>query len=86
MREPLNSMFCPGRPPNTAMVVLWRSFIRVVNCAQVEAQFPLLTSHAISRTIESTILWIRLTDRYVPVIDTLIEHSRTKDQRHIILT
>lgn len=36
-------MFSPGFPPKTAMVVLCLSFMSVLNMAQVEAQFPLLT-------------------------------------------
>ena len=36
-------MFCPGRPPNTAIVVLWHSLMSVINRAQVDAQFPFVT-------------------------------------------
>jgi hypothetical protein len=36
-------MLCPGRPPNTAIVVLCRSFMSVLNKAHVDAQFPLVT-------------------------------------------
>ena len=35
---PLNCMGRPGLPPKMAMVVLWRSFMSVLNMAQVDAQ------------------------------------------------
>jgi hypothetical protein len=45
---PLNSMPSPCLPPKTAILVLCCSFIKVLNIAQVEAQFPLLTVAKIS--------------------------------------
>lgn len=40
---PLNSMLCPGRPPNTAILVFSRCTMIVLNKAHVDAQFPLVT-------------------------------------------
>ena len=40
---PLNCVGNPGLPPKTAILVLWRSFMSVLNMAQVEAQLPLPT-------------------------------------------
>lgn len=41
-------MLCPGLPPNTAIVVLWRSHMRVLNRAQVDAQFPFVTKENVN--------------------------------------
>ena len=40
---PLNCICIPGAPPKMAMEVLWRSFMSVLNMAQVDAQFALPT-------------------------------------------
>ena len=40
---PLNCISRPGLPPKMAIVVLWRSFMSVLNMAHVDAQFAFPT-------------------------------------------
>jgi hypothetical protein len=50
---PLNSMLCPGRPPNTTIVVLWRSIMSVLNKAHVDPQFPFVTVASSQRSVRT---------------------------------
>ena len=59
---PLNSNWAPGRPPKSAVEVLWRSFMRVLNIAQVDAQLALPTAPSSQIGSYSTGDTVALTD------------------------